>query len=113
MAYHSDAETFTVALPENIWLLIDQIADEQGYKDTRRFINVMIRRVAHQFQNIQHCQGKKDKKQKLFSVPPHLEQTMRNVSCIAGLPISTIMTMYILTEALKNVPDENEVKTTT
>jgi hypothetical protein len=107
MAYQPNAQTFTLQFNEHIWSLLDQIAVDKGYKGHRQFIKAMTRQMGTAFMLVPPCTiSEKKKKQNMYEVPRHMQKSFAAISCQLGLPISTIMMVRVLWEAMDGLSNQ-------
>jgi hypothetical protein len=105
MPYSKESMKAVVTMDEFIWDTIESVSKSKGYKNTRTFINDEIRRIGALHNDVLQCAGKKKKRQNIYRIPRFLEKTYSNLSCRTSLPVSTIVTCYLIIQALEeNLP---------
>jgi hypothetical protein len=66
-----------------------------------------VRRIGQLHNALPVCKGKKAKKYNMYRVPKFLEKVFLNLSCRTNLSVSTIMSMYLLIQALEYAGDND------
>jgi hypothetical protein len=103
MAYSKESEKIQIRLIPDLWKILDTIAEQKGFSNSRRYINSEIKKIAKQYSSLQQCSGKKGKKAVLYQIPDEYAEVFKNVSCIVNAPVTTIIIMHLIPEILKHL----------
>lgn len=105
MAY---SKTFSVIMSDNLFEILELIAIEKGYTNSRKLIAAETRKIASLYKDLQACAGKRSKRQRNYQLPDHLRDSLENLSCVINTPIATIIIMHLMPEILKHIPQAED-----
>jgi hypothetical protein len=106
MPYSKEDLKATFSAEKSIWEALSHLAKQKGFKDTRSFINSEIRRIGKLHEQLPVCNGKREKRQNTYRIPKFLEKNFQRLSCQINMPISTIITCYLVVQALEGESKE-------